>query len=276
MIVRRLVIGSLLLATMPWAPSSASAATHRLVVSGTGLVYSDITVRQRTTLSWDNFETPHDAMTATFTGDYAGVVVQSGDAQHEVLGGAVLVRGRRVRMDGGYLDPVSVVDPVGTSLTLPPGRYRILLVSDGRAVVRMRMSAGRAMRVTATRRASGVAARRYGLADLLPVDPVAAGTTRVPFVLNPRGLAVGSFFTSPGDDAPTYAALCVRRPTPVEYPCENGWYVHPGRSITASVEGRRHGNGGDPDDWVFDFTQGIAGPTVREGNAFVLVFDDAI
>lgn len=254
---------------------AGAAAERRLVVTGAGIAFGDVLVREATTLSWDNFSGDHRAITATYSGDYAGFVVQSANAR-SLLGGGILVRGRTVRIGGGWADPVTLVDDAATSLRLAPGRYRVVLISDGPAAVRVRVTKGRSLTVRASRRAAGITATRLDLDDLVPVGPVAVGNTRVPFTLTARGLVAGSFFSSPGDTAPAYVALCVRgRADPVEQPCDEGWFIYPGSAITTSSESREVTSSRPAGDYYFDYTETIAGPVVAAGNAFVVTFADA-
>src|SRR5687767_5016085 len=99
-----------------FASPSDAAADPRLVLSGSGYRYIDVTLRRETVLDFFNFLGDHKAMTASYRGDFAGFAVETGDARHRVIGGAVLVRGRVTRTAGGWPDPVGLTDD--RSLTL--------------------------------------------------------------------------------------------------------------------------------------------------------------
>ena len=242
------------------------------MLSGSGVAYVDVTLARTTVLDYDNFFRGHDAMTGSYAGDFAGFAVLTTDARRHVVGGAVLVRGRDSFVDGGYPKPVSLTP--AEQLTLPRGRYRFVYLGDGpgRVSVRILRGATASIHATARNRLSGVTAARYALGDLVPGPNVAVGTSYVPFTLADRGVVVGSFYSAPGSKAPAHVSLCIRPAVTPPQPCDSGAVTAPGESITITVTDRRNGSTATTGPFRYEYTEVTAGPTARDGNAFVVSF----
>ncbi|HEU0132657.1 MAG TPA: hypothetical protein VFQ85_16860 [Mycobacteriales bacterium] len=188
--VRVLAAAAAVLLGTAVAPARAATPPGRIVVSGNGTRYVDVTFRTPVALHLEGTS----RVTAAFTGDYAGLAVETGDAAHELVGGAVLVRGRfDSRSPERYLFRLRQV----TYLSLAPGRYRLVLLSDGNAEVSVSAEG-----VAGTRRyvargsVRGVAASRTDVTVPVEVDP-GAGIAAVPVTQPRRGiLLVGLATTS--------------------------------------------------------------------------------
>ena len=153
--VRRVAWLSALLLGLLAAPAPAAERDLLLVGDGTGAV--EITLRAPASLDLD-------AMTFRTTGQVAGLAIM--DARGELVAASVNVR-RWVEGAARPPDPVATTPPGPTSL--PAGRYRLVLVTDGPAQVRVRVPATGGL--ARTLRASARVPASAELIDLRDVPP---------------------------------------------------------------------------------------------------------
>jgi hypothetical protein len=265
---RAVAAGAILLATVA-RPVAAAPPTY-VTISGGAMSYADVTFHRRTDLWFENVSGDHDQLTVAGGHDYAGVVVQTGDAAHHLVGGGVLVRGMRTRTAPDY--PWSFPVSQAQALTLQPGRYRLVVVADAPATVRVRSRFGlpRSLALRASGHVGGIHAHRADMATMLP-PVVAADTSRAPFHMYQGGYVTSGFFESDAATVVAAKALCVRRPADPATPCDDGYFVDPvSLGSTSMVSYGFHPGDLAPGDYAFDFTSFVVGADVRDRISFVL------
>jgi hypothetical protein len=270
--VRIAAVAAVAALVAPAGPAAQAAPpAGRLVFSGSGHRYADVTIRSRIVLSLRNGTDAPDNVAATYGGAYAGIAVQ--DAAHHLLGGVVLVRGWTRPKTGTspeYALGPTVLPPL--SLTLNPGRYRLLLIADGAADVAIR-TAGGSLRVTAGRAATGIVAQRTEVATTGPARQVSAGTSRLDVTQSPQGLLVVGLFSAVRVGVAQVASYCIRAQSDSQTPCVGtGHETGPGQDSAITTEDWLRNDRLAPGRYAVDFTDTTIDAAPLSRVAFTLTF----
>lgn len=237
----------------PAVPATAQPAARTLTVTGVANAYTDVTFSSRVHLSTAAHagSPPRFEGSGTYSGVYVTPLHGNGPAA-----GTILLRGLPLLSDVPF--PLSGTD------WLPAGRYRVHLLGDAPATVRIRVDGLRRDVLVRTATGSDVSAtllRRAVAGVDLPVDRTVIPLT----VRRPTLTILASSHRSTGFVG--RRGICVRARAPVQSPCLQGtsgygWYygVIPFDWGIAGAAGFHPGDlpAGEYDAEFFDYTAGAS------------------